>query len=55
MASDSNPGPVLEIDDLHVAVEGKEILQGVSLAVPAGVVTPVLRYFPKPPAPPTSK
>ena len=38
MASDSNPGPVLEIDDLHVAVEGKEILQGVSLAVPAGEV-----------------
>jgi len=36
MASDSNPRPVLEIDDLHVAVEGKEILQGVSLAVPAG-------------------
>jgi len=30
--------PVLEIDDLHVAVEGKEILQGVSLAVPAGEV-----------------
>ena len=38
MASDSNPGPVLEIDDLHVAVEGTEILQGVSLAVPAGEV-----------------
>ena len=38
MASDSNPGPVLEIDDLHVAVESKEILQGVSLAVPAGEV-----------------
>src|SRR4249919_524163 len=38
MASDSNPDPVLEIDDLHVAVEGKEILQGVSLAVPAGEV-----------------
>ena len=38
MASDSNPGPVLEIDDLHVAVEGKEILQGVSLAVPTGEV-----------------
>jgi Fe-S cluster assembly ATP-binding protein len=28
----------LEIDDLHVAVEGKVILQGVSLAVPAGEV-----------------
>ena len=28
--------PVLEIEDLHVAVEGKEILSGVSLAVPAG-------------------
>ena len=38
MASDSNHRPVLEIDDLHVAVEGKEILQGVSLAVPAGEV-----------------
>jgi Fe-S cluster assembly ATP-binding protein len=38
MAPDSNPGPVLEIDDLHVAVEGKEILQGVSLAVPGGEV-----------------
>jgi len=29
---------VLEIDDLHVAVEGAEILRGVSLAVPAGEV-----------------
>jgi Fe-S cluster assembly ATP-binding protein len=38
MASDSNPGSVLEIDDLHVAVEGNEILQGVSLSVPAGEV-----------------
>ena len=32
----SSPAPVLEIDDLHVAVEGTEILRGVSLAVPAG-------------------
>jgi Fe-S cluster assembly ATP-binding protein len=30
--------PLLEIDDLHVAVEGSEILRGVSLAVPAGEV-----------------
>jgi Fe-S cluster assembly ATP-binding protein len=30
--------PLLEIDDLHVAVEGHEILRGVSLAVPAGEV-----------------
>ena len=30
--------PVLEIDDLHVAVEGTEILRGVSLAVPSGEV-----------------
>src|SRR5260370_39759258 len=28
--------PLLEIDDLHVTVEGTEILRGVSLAVPAG-------------------
>jgi Fe-S cluster assembly ATP-binding protein len=30
--------PVLEIDDLHVSVEGHEILRGVSLALPAGQV-----------------
>src|SRR5262245_18394399 len=30
--------PLLEIDDLHVAVGGNEILRGVSLAVPAGEV-----------------
>ncbi len=29
-------GPALEIDDLHVAVEGNEILRGVSLAVGHG-------------------
>jgi Fe-S cluster assembly ATP-binding protein len=28
--------PALEISDLHVAVEGREILRGVNLAVPAG-------------------
>src|SRR3981081_1529892 len=28
--------PLLEIDDLHVTVQGTEILQGVSLVVPAG-------------------
>jgi Fe-S cluster assembly ATP-binding protein len=30
--------PLLEIDDLHVSVEGTEILKGVSLAVPTGEV-----------------
>jgi Fe-S cluster assembly ATP-binding protein len=30
--------PVLEVEDLHVAVEGKEILKGVSLTVHAGEV-----------------
>src|SRR5919108_3623662 len=34
----ASPEPALEIDDLHVAVEGNEILRGVSLAVPAGEV-----------------
>jgi len=33
-----SPTPLLEIDDLHVSVEGHEILQGVSLAVPEGQV-----------------
>src|SRR5919108_5661684 len=32
------PRPRLEIDDLHVAVEGTEILRGVSLVVPGGEV-----------------
>ena len=32
----------LEIDDLHVAVDGKEILKGISLAVPAGEVHAVM-------------
>jgi len=36
-ASDAR-SPLLEIDDLHVTVEGLEILGGVSLAVPAGEV-----------------
>ena len=42
MAAGSDPASAdaatarLEIDDLHVAVEGTEILRGVSLAVPAG-------------------
>src|SRR5262245_26976372 len=36
-ASDAR-SPLLEIDDLHVTVEGHEILGGVSLAVPAGEV-----------------
>ena len=33
---------MLEIDDLHVAVEGKEILKGISLSVPAGEVHAVM-------------
>ena len=32
------PRPALEIDDLHVSVDGHEILRGVSLAVDAGSV-----------------
>ncbi|HKH26217.1 MAG TPA: Fe-S cluster assembly ATPase SufC [Acidimicrobiia bacterium] len=32
----SAPEPVLEIEDLHVAVEGTDILRGVSIAVPPG-------------------
>jgi Fe-S cluster assembly ATP-binding protein len=44
MAAGSDPASAdaamarLEIDDLHVSVEGKEILRGVSLALPAGEV-----------------
>jgi Fe-S cluster assembly ATP-binding protein len=38
MAPASGERPVLEIDDLHVAAEGTEILRGVSLSVPAGEV-----------------
>jgi Fe-S cluster assembly ATP-binding protein len=37
-STDPTPRPVLEIDDLHVAVEGTEILRGVSLAVGRGEV-----------------
>src|SRR5262249_10943548 len=37
-ASPDARGPRLEIDDLHVSVEGNEILRGVSLAVPPGEV-----------------
>src|SRR5205085_10044305 len=33
-----NTTPALEIDDLHVAVEGHEILRGVSLAVERGAL-----------------
>jgi Fe-S cluster assembly ATP-binding protein len=36
--SPSGPAPVLDIQGLHVSVEGTEILQGVSVAVPAGEV-----------------
>jgi Fe-S cluster assembly ATP-binding protein len=37
-ASNPAPAPALEIDDLHVAVDGHEILRGVSLAVEPGEV-----------------
>jgi Fe-S cluster assembly ATP-binding protein len=33
---------ILEIDDLHVSVGGKEILKGISLAIPAGEVHAVM-------------
>jgi Fe-S cluster assembly ATP-binding protein len=36
--SPSGPAPVLDIQGLRVSVEGTEILQGVSVAVPAGEV-----------------
>ena len=34
----SGPAPLIEIDDLHVAVDGAEILRGVSLSVADGEV-----------------
>ena len=34
--------PLLQIDDLHVSVEGKEILQGVTLTVNAGEVQAIM-------------
>jgi Fe-S cluster assembly ATP-binding protein len=36
--SPSGPAPVLDIQGLHVSVEGTEILQGVSVGIPAGEV-----------------
>ncbi|MCZ7527406.1 MAG: Fe-S cluster assembly ATPase SufC [Acidimicrobiia bacterium] len=33
-----NPDPALEIDDLHVSVDGAEILSGLTLAVPSGEI-----------------
>jgi Fe-S cluster assembly ATP-binding protein len=33
---------ILEIDDLHVAVDGKEILKGITLSVPAGEVHAIM-------------
>jgi Fe-S cluster assembly ATP-binding protein len=38
MSPRPDAAPLLEIDDLHVSVEGTEILKGVSLAVPRGEV-----------------
>jgi Fe-S cluster assembly ATP-binding protein len=35
-------GAVLKIEDLHVAVEGKEIVNGLSLTIPAGEVHAVM-------------
>jgi Fe-S cluster assembly ATP-binding protein len=35
-------GAVLEVQDLHVAVEGKQILNGLSLTVPAGEVHAIM-------------
>jgi Fe-S cluster assembly ATP-binding protein len=35
-------GPVLEVKDLEVAVEGKQILNGLSLTVPAGEVHAIM-------------
>jgi Fe-S cluster assembly ATP-binding protein len=35
-------GVVLEVQDLHVAVEGKQILNGLSLTVPAGEVHAIM-------------
>jgi Fe-S cluster assembly ATP-binding protein len=39
---DANPTPLLTIDDLHVTVEGKPILNGVSLTVGAGEVHAIM-------------
>jgi len=38
----SSNGAVLRIEDLHVDVEGKEIVQGLSLSVPAGEVHAIM-------------
>jgi Fe-S cluster assembly ATP-binding protein len=38
----TNDGAVLRIEDLRVAVEGKEILQGLSLEIPAGEVHAIM-------------
>ena len=38
----STNGAVLEIDDLHVAVEAKEIVSGLSLSIPAGEVHAIM-------------
>jgi Fe-S cluster assembly ATP-binding protein len=39
---DSEHPPVLEVEDLHVAVEGHEILRGVDLVLPAGELHAVM-------------
>ena len=33
---------MLEIDDLHVSVDGKDILKGITLSIPAGEVHAVM-------------
>jgi Fe-S cluster assembly ATP-binding protein len=35
-------GMILEIDDLHVSVDGKDILKGITLSIPAGEVHAVM-------------
>ena len=40
--STDNASPVLVVEDLHVEIEGKEILHGVNLAVPKGQVHAIM-------------
>ena len=37
--------PVLEIKDLHVAIEGKEILKGVNLTLKTGEIHAVMGVY----------
>jgi Fe-S cluster assembly ATP-binding protein len=38
----TTPSPLLQVEDLHVSVEGKEILKGLTLAVNAGQVHAIM-------------